>query len=198
MAKDGTAVLEAPERRRALSPEDKGSRRTGGPPSQRRDPVPDLNEEFGRRRAASRRTEDDPFGDDPIASRKVPGWRLRLRGRVPSSVVGRVAAGVFVLAGLGVIGFGLHEARMSLLHDARLVIPSSKAIEISGNNHLTRAQLLSVFGEDVDRNLLTVPLSGRRAELVRVAEDGDVVMTLGAGSVSSIAPLVLEALRRKG
>ena len=33
------------------------------------------------------------------------------------------------------------------------------------------------------------------AELVRVAEAGDVVMTLGAGSVSRIAPMVVEALR---
>jgi len=97
--------------------------------------------------------------------RKATGWRLRMRGRVPSSVVGRVFAGAFVLAGLGVIAFGLHEAQSAMLHDARLVIPSSRAIEISGNNHLTRAQLLSVFGGDVDRNLLTVPLSGRRAEL---------------------------------
>ena len=33
------------------------------------------------------------------------------------------------------------------------------------------------------------------AALVEVAEPGDVVMTLGAGSVSQIAPLLLEALK---
>ncbi len=52
-----------------------------------------------------------------------------------------------------------------LLHDPRLVIASSSAIQIEGNSHMTRPQLLSVFGEDVDRNLLTVPLAERRAEL---------------------------------
>jgi UDP-N-acetylmuramate-alanine ligase len=33
------------------------------------------------------------------------------------------------------------------------------------------------------------------AELVKVAEPGDVVMTLGAGSVSGIAPVLVEALQ---
>jgi cell division protein FtsQ len=48
------------------------------------------------------------------------------------------------------------------------VIPSSAAIQITGNSHLSRAQLLTVFGEDVDRNILTVPLAERRAELERL------------------------------
>ena len=55
-----------------------------------------------------------------------------------------------------------------LLHEPRLVIESSSAIQITGNKHLTRGQLLSVFGEDVDRNILTVPLAERRAELERL------------------------------
>ncbi len=46
-----------------------------------------------------------------------------------------------------------------------LSIPSSSSIEIVGNAHLTRAQLLSVFGEDVERNIFSVPLVQRRAEL---------------------------------
>jgi cell division protein FtsQ len=45
------------------------------------------------------------------------------------------------------------------------VIASSASVQIQGNSHMTRPQLLSVFGEDVDRNILTVPLSVRRAEL---------------------------------
>ncbi len=56
-------------------------------------------------------------------------------------------------------------ARSLLLHDERLVIPSSAAIQITGNRHMTRPQLLTVFGEDVDRNILTVPVAERRAEL---------------------------------
>jgi cell division protein FtsQ len=44
-------------------------------------------------------------------------------------------------------------------------VPSSDSIQIAGNSHLTRAQLLSVFGEDVDRNVFEIPLADRRAEL---------------------------------
>ncbi len=57
------------------------------------------------------------------------------------------------------------EVRSYLLHDAHFVVPDSEAIQIAGNSHLTRAQLLSVFGEDVDRNIFTIPLDARRAEL---------------------------------
>jgi UDP-N-acetylmuramate--alanine ligase len=50
--------------------------------------------------------------------------------------------------------------------------------------------------------------SGRRAEYVasladaadaasRVAEDGDMILTLGAGSVSQLGPLILERLRER-
>ena len=40
--------------------------------------------------------------------------------------------------------------------------------QIEGNHHLTRAQLLSVFGEDVEQNVLTVSLANRRAGLERL------------------------------
>jgi cell division protein FtsQ len=44
-------------------------------------------------------------------------------------------------------------------------IRSSQAIEVDGNSHLSRAQMLSVFGEDVDQNIFRVPLEQRRAQL---------------------------------
>jgi cell division protein FtsQ len=122
----------------------------------------DLAEDFavGRRRA-----DFEADAEDLAAARRARGLRLKLRGQLPRSVAGRIVAAALVMAGFGAIGFGLWEAHSALLHDARLSIPSSKSIEIAGNNHLSRAQLLSVFGEDVDRNILTVPLAGRRAEL---------------------------------
>jgi cell division protein FtsQ len=45
------------------------------------------------------------------------------------------------------------------------VIPSSSSIEVQGNSHVTRAQLLSIFGEDVERNIFRVSLDERKAEL---------------------------------
>ncbi len=44
-------------------------------------------------------------------------------------------------------------------------MPDSAAIQIAGNSHMSRAQLLSVFGEDVERNVFRIPLAQRRAEL---------------------------------
>jgi cell division protein FtsQ len=55
-----------------------------------------------------------------------------------------------------------------LLHDERFVIPSSSSIEFDGNGHVTRAQLLGIFGGDVERNIFTVSLAERRAELERL------------------------------
>jgi cell division protein FtsQ len=56
-------------------------------------------------------------------------------------------------------------ARTAILHDERFVIQSSSSIEIQGNQHVTRAQLLSIFGEDVERNIFRVSLSDRKEAL---------------------------------
>ncbi len=48
------------------------------------------------------------------------------------------------------------------------MIPSSSSIEFEGNTHVTRAQLLGIFGGDVERNIFTVSLEQRRAELERL------------------------------
>ena len=56
-------------------------------------------------------------------------------------------------------------AHDALLHDDRFLIPSSAAIEVQGNEHLTRAQLLSIFGEDLERNIFKVPMAERKSQL---------------------------------
>lgn len=155
-------MLDTPARGRALSPQDGGTRRGPGSPSLRRD----LPEDFsaGQRRRVPG-WDDDPEDASPATKKDRRGLRLRLGRSVPKSVVGRVSAGVALLACVGLVVFALVKARAAMLHDARMIVPSSRAIQISGNNHLTKAQLLSVFGDDVDRNIMTVPLAQRRAEL---------------------------------
>jgi cell division protein FtsQ len=103
---------------------------------------------------------------EPESQARRPTVRVSFRGGlVPKTLWGRIAAG----AGLAVVATaGVAAAlwaRSFLLHDEHFVIPTSDAIQIAGNGHLTRAQLLSVFGEDVDRNIFNVPLAERRAEL---------------------------------
>jgi cell division protein FtsQ len=69
---------------------------------------------------------------------------------------------------LGVGAAAFVMSRSYLLHDERFVISSSSSIEFDGNAHVTRAQLLGIFGGDVERNIFTVSLAERRAELERL------------------------------
>jgi cell division protein FtsQ len=145
-------VVETPERNYA--PEQVVPRRTSATP--RRKLRRDFDEDFDA---------GDGFGDDDGPGvRRNAGTRVKLRG-LPQTLWGRIAAGALVAVGLG-LGIGtVLAARGMVLRDERFVIPESSAIEIEGNRHLTRAQLLSIFGEDVDRNIFKVSLEERKAEL---------------------------------
>ncbi|WP_433984943.1 FtsQ-type POTRA domain-containing protein [Tunturiibacter empetritectus] len=134
----------------------RGPRRVSASPERRL--RRDLSEDFA----------DDPHWEDdaPVGRRKA-GLRVRFRG-VPSTRWGRIAAGCGVVVLLGICAGLFAMARSFLLHDERFVIPSSSSIEFQGNAHVTRAQLLSIFGEDVERNIFTVSLAQRRAELERL------------------------------
>jgi len=146
-------VLEAPEERYAS--ESAGPRRVSASPDRRL--LRDLSEDFA----------DDPYEDDAPQGRRRNGLRVRFRG-LPTTKWGRIFAGCGALFCLGVGLAVFLMARSYLLHDERFVIPSSSSIEFEGNAHVTRAQLLGIFGEDVERNIFTVSLSERRAELEKL------------------------------
>jgi cell division protein FtsQ len=164
--RDGAAVLDTVAKGKVPG----GARATGrtsGSSTVRAASRADLAEDFAPRRrsfAPSRITEDDE-PQDFTPRRRLGGLRFSLPGGIPRSVLGRVMAGLGVVAALGVTLGCAWEARAMLLSNPRLVLDSSADIEVSGNKHLTRAQLLTVFGEDVERNILTVSLAARRTEL---------------------------------
>ena len=136
--------------------------RDGGGPSLQREPT----EPFGGRSAvAAKAARSGDRQQRYVAPRRFGGLRFRVRGGVPASIAGRVFAGLFVLGMLAAFTAIMWAAQSFLLRDPRLLIQSSSSIQITGNRHLTRPQLLSIFGEDVDRNLLTVSLEERRAQL---------------------------------
>jgi cell division protein FtsQ len=146
-------VLEAPGERYAS--ESPGPRRVSAAPNRklRRD----LSEDFA-----------EPYEDDDVpGGRRGAGVRVRFRG-VAATKWGRIFAGCVVLIGLGVGTAVYLMARSYLLHDERFVIPSSASIEFDGNARVTRAQLLGIFGGDVERNIFRVSLEQRRAELERL------------------------------
>jgi cell division protein FtsQ len=119
----------------------------------------DLSEDF-----ADDLHEDD---DVPAGRRRTAGVRVRFRG-LPATKWGRIFAGCGLLVCLGVGAAVFLMARSYLLHDERFVIPSSSSIEFEGNGHVTRAQLLGIFGGDVERNIFSISLEQRRAELERL------------------------------
>jgi cell division protein FtsQ len=146
-------VLDAPEQNYA--PEPVVPRRVTASPNRK------------LRRDFSEEIADDFDDEDAPALRRRSGLRLRFRG-MPRTKGGRIVAGVAILLCLALCGAVWMFARNVLLHDERFVIPSSSSIEFLGNAHVTRAQLLSIFGEDVERNIFSISLPQRRAELERL------------------------------
>jgi len=153
----GSAVLEAPEESLAQETE-----------WQPREPAP-----AGMLHRA-RVAEDEGGGyaaDSDLESVYKPrreSMSYRLRFGMPGTTAGKIVAGAGAFVVLGAITAAILGVRSMLLHDDRFVVATSSEIQIAGNEHLTRAQILSVFGSDLERNIFKVPLEERRADLERL------------------------------
>ena len=106
-------------------------------------------------------SEESPY----VPKREMHGWTWR---RLPRTTGGWVLWGSAVFLALGLVASAAYTVRYYLLHDDRFVVTTSSDIQIVGNEHLTRAQVLSVFGADLERNIFKVPLADRRADLERL------------------------------
>ncbi len=138
-------------------------------------PRPALRRDLGDDLAAPRRRGTisavqaaSGYQPEEFAPRRAGGLSFRLQAGLPRSVFGRAVLAVAGLAALGGITAAAWEAHAMLLKNRSLVVRSSSSIQVTGNQHLTRAQLVGIFGGDVDRNVLTVPLEQRKAELERL------------------------------
>ncbi len=122
--------------------------------AQRRDPVEDFadGEEDGGYNRGRRRT----------------GLRLTFRGGMPSTIWGRVATGAAFFAVLALGWTSATIARRLVLRDERFMLQSSSSVITEGNQHVSRAELLDVFGGDIERNILRVSLDERKAELEEI------------------------------
>ena len=146
------AVLDTPEDKFVPENETRWSRgdvRRPEPPRPRREMVEDFSDD----------------ADTAAFLRSTGRGRRIRRGLIPQTKWGRIAAGSALALFLGGMGTAAWMTARFLMHDEHFLIPSSQAIEIDGNSHISRAQMLSIFGEDVDRNIFHVPLAERRAEL---------------------------------
>ncbi|MGC9198122.1 MAG: cell division protein FtsQ/DivIB [Acidobacteriaceae bacterium] len=95
--------------------------------------------------------------------------RLTVRFRsLPRSTGGRIvfASVLFVL--LGGVAMAMVEAHSYLMHDSRFVLTTSDDVQIWGAEHLSRDQVLNVFGPDLERSIFRVPLAERRNALEQI------------------------------
>lgn len=115
----------------------------------------------------SRHLEEDDEDDFEPIRRRRGGLRVRFGG-LPKTRGGRIFAGTLFAICLVMLGAFYLMVRSFLLHDERFTIPSSEAIEFTGNANVARSELLSIFGEDVERNIFKVPLAERRAEIEQI------------------------------
>jgi cell division protein FtsQ len=154
----GSAVLTAPEESYAPEGDSRGTRK--GPA-----PAGALQRGYGNDRY------DPPGAEGSYTdeSEYVPqrGKMLRFRS-LPRSVGGRIVLGVVAFALLAAVAVAIAGVRSYLMHDARFVLASSDDIQIGGADHLTRAQIVSVFGADLERNIFRVSLGERQADLERL------------------------------
>ncbi len=115
-----------------------------------------------------RRELVDDFADDADteAFLRASGRNRRIRrGLIPQSRTGRIAVALGALFFVAAAGAAAFTAQRYLTTSPNFLIPASQYISVTGNAHLTRAQMLSVFGEDVDRNIFRVPMEQRRVQL---------------------------------
>ena len=136
------------------------------------DSIPDM-ESPRRRRVRMSSPEPDEIDsndmyDEPAFRRQGRTYTFRMKPGLPKSWWGRCAFAAGVLAVVGVALAGVAEMRRALLHDSRFVIATSSDIQITGNKSLSRSQVLSVFGADLERNIFRIPLEERRADLERL------------------------------
>ena len=112
----------------------------------------------------SRADDDEPFLRTrrrvPIKKGILPVWTRTRWGRI-----------VLIAAGLVIVTGGVALAlsvRNFLENDPRFRIDAASDIQTMGNSQLSRADLLSVFGSDIGRNIFFVPLSMRRKDLEQI------------------------------
>jgi cell division protein FtsQ len=155
----------APSSPRRRSSRASAASRTNAPAPRR-----DFDEDFSSPYPSADPYEEDFYGAARRSGPAQGSFRFRLkRGQlripIPKSLFGRVLTGVSLVAFLGCMIFSGMLIRSFFLHDPRFVLQSASSVQIVGNAHLSRSEILTVFGEDIERNIFLVSLSERRASL---------------------------------
>jgi cell division protein FtsQ len=161
----GSAVLEAPEQNYALRDDAVSAWQGRGPApagALQRGFGADADEQGGYGAAAS-----GPALDEPEYVPRRGSFGNRFRG-LERSMGGRILMGVVAFGALAGVGVVFAAARYYALHNPRFVMTTSDDIEVVGAKNVTRDQVLSVFGADLERNIFRVALPERKQDLERL------------------------------
>jgi len=108
---------------------------------------------------------DDLDGDEPRKRRSSPPgnpwWR-------PATTWGRAFLGFGFLVVACAFAYAYHECKVFFDHDSRFRIAGTANIQAVGLADVNRSEILSVFGEDIGRNIFFVPLAERRTQLEQI------------------------------
>jgi len=142
-------------------------------------PVRDFREEESRDRdAAERETRarerfDDSRVVDLEADQESPFLRAQKRVSARRGPLPKKTADGLKWAGLALLILAVLAAFGAMLyhygkHSWRFRIDSSDQIEVSGAQHVTRAQIMEVMGGDIGRNIFFVPLDERQQQIDQI------------------------------
>ena len=125
----------------------------------------------------SQAPEREPFDDSRLldleAEQESPFLRGQKRVSVRRGSLPKNTANRLKWAALAVVAFTVLGAFAASLysygkHSWRFRIDSSDQIEISGAEHVTKAQILEVMGGDIGRNIFFIPLAQRKVQLEQI------------------------------
>jgi cell division protein FtsQ len=109
----------------------------------------------------------EPEQDSPFlrSQKRVPVRRGALPSKKAANRVKLALIVVMMLAAVGIVwailyGYGTHSWRFQL--------ESSDNIQVTGNDHVSRGEIVKVFGGDISRNIFAVPLDERKKQLEEV------------------------------
>ncbi len=97
--------------------------------------------------------------------RKRTGVRLTFRGGLPETMAGKVIAGLVGALLLGAVAVSTVATHRVMLRDQRFVIPGPPAVETTGNERLSRAEILAALHGDVGQNVFSLSLERQKAIL---------------------------------
>jgi cell division protein FtsQ len=105
--------------------------------------------------------------EEPAFLRSQKRVQVR-RGSLPRKTANRLKQVLIVMAVVCLVGsFALMLYRYGA-HSWRFRVESSDHIEITGIQHVSRGQVISVMGADIGRNVFFVPLAERQAQLEKI------------------------------